>query len=113
MRAINDALPVISDAEVVTVMSVRVRVRDLEHHHRPLERIVRHLQRHGIAVRADQTLRGSNSISDVLLSRAVDLSVDLIVAGACHHSPLRDALIGGVSRGDVPPHMTVPVLMSH
>jgi nucleotide-binding universal stress UspA family protein len=111
-RAINDALPVISTAEVVTVMTVRARVKDLERHHQSLERIVRHLTRHGIAVRTDQTLRGSNSIAEVLLSKASDLAVDLIVAGAYHHSPLREALIGGVSR-EIFQHMTVPVLMSH
>ena len=49
---------------------------------------------------------------DVLLSRAADFSVDLIIAGANRHSPLREALIGGVSV-DYSRHMTVPVLMSH
>ena len=38
------------------------------------------------------------AISDVLLSRAADLAVDLLVAGAYHHSQLREALVGGVSR---------------
>jgi len=61
-----------------------------------LERITRHLKRHGVAVHADQTLRGSNTITEVLLSRASDLSVDLIVAGAYHHSPLREALTGAL-----------------
>jgi nucleotide-binding universal stress UspA family protein len=48
----------------------------------------------------------------VLLSRSVDLAADLIVAVAYHHSQLREALTGGVSRG-LFQHMTVPVLMSH
>ena len=52
------------------------------------------------------------TISDLLLSRAADLGADMIVAGAYHHSQLREALIGGVSR-DLLRHMTVPVLMSH
>jgi nucleotide-binding universal stress UspA family protein len=42
----------------------------------------------------------------------MDFYVDLIVAGAYHHSPLREALVGGVSR-DLFQRMTVPVLMSH
>jgi len=37
---------------------------------------------------------------------------DLIVAGAYHHSQLREALMGGVSR-ELLEHMTVPILMSH
>jgi len=40
------------------------------------------------------------------------MGADLLVAGAYHHSQLREAIIGGVSR-DLLDHMTVPVLMSH
>jgi nucleotide-binding universal stress UspA family protein len=74
--------------------------------------MVHHLRRHGIAAQPEETLRGGIAISDVLLSRAADLAADLIVAGAYHHSQLREALIGGVSR-ELLEHMTVPVLMSH
>ncbi len=112
VRALHDALPLISAAETVTVMTVRASARDFERNRPSMERIVRHLARHGIAARTDETLRGSTAISDLLLSRAADLSADLIVAGAYHHSPLRESLIGGVSR-DLFQHMTVPVLMSH
>ena len=77
-----------------------------------LERIVRHLARHGIEAEPEGNPRGGISISDVLLSRAADLSADMIVAGAYHHSPPRENLLGGVSR-DLLDHVTVPVLMSH
>jgi nucleotide-binding universal stress UspA family protein len=36
----------------------------------------------------------------------------LIVAGAYHHSQLRESLLGGTSRSLLD-HMTVPVLVSH
>jgi nucleotide-binding universal stress UspA family protein len=111
-RAANDALPLLENAEAVTVMFVGARETALEEHHPSIERMVHHLQRHGIAARAEETLHGDLRISDVLLSRAADLAVDLLVAGAYHHSQLREALVGGVSR-DLLDHMTVPVLMSH
>jgi nucleotide-binding universal stress UspA family protein len=111
-RALNDALPVIGAAEDVTVIAVRPRARDFERDRLSMERIVRHLARHGITARAVETVQTSTAISDVLLSSAADLSADLIVAGAYHHSPLRESVIGGVSR-DLFQHMTVPVLMSH
>ena len=111
-RAANDALPLLENAEAVTVMFVGARETALEEHHPSIERMVHHLQRHGIAARAEETLRGDLRISDVLLSRAADLAVDLLVAGAYHHSQLREALVGGVSR-ELLDHMTVPVLMSH
>jgi nucleotide-binding universal stress UspA family protein len=111
-RALNDALPLLADAEVVTVMFVGSNERDLEQHRPALERITGHLRRHGINATAEGTLRGSLAISDILLSRAADLAADLIVTGGYHHSQLREALIGGVSR-ELLGHMTVPVLMSH
>jgi nucleotide-binding universal stress UspA family protein len=77
-----------------------------------LERIARHLQRHGVKAQPEESPRGGIPISDVLLSRAADLRADMIVAGAYHHLQLRETLLGGVSR-DLLDHMTVPVLMSH
>jgi hypothetical protein len=93
-------------------MTVRARNKDVEHDRSATERIVRHLTRHGIAAHVDQRLQSENTISDWPLSRALDLYVDLIVAGAYHHSPQREALVGGVSR-DLFQRTTVPVLMSH
>lgn len=77
-----------------------------------MQAMLRHLARHDVFARIDETLQGENSIHDVLLSRSVDLAVDMIVAGAYHRSPVREALVGGVSRGLLR-HMTVPVLLSH
>ena len=111
-RAANDALPLLENAEAVTVMFVGARETTLAEHHPSIERMVQHLQRHGIPAQAEETLQGDLRISDVLLSRAADLAVDLLVAGAYHHSQLREALVGGVSR-ELLDHITVPVLMSH
>ena len=112
VRAVNDALPLLGEAEAVTVMSIGPRETELERRRTSLERIIGHLQRHAIATRLEESVQGGIAVSDVLLSRAADLGADLIVAGLYHHSQLREALIGGVSR-DLLDHMTVPVLMSH
>jgi nucleotide-binding universal stress UspA family protein len=111
-RAANDAVPLRENAEAVAVMYVGARETGLAEHHPSIEQMVHHLQRHGIPARAEETLQGDLRISDVLLSRAADLAADLLVAGAYHHSQLREALVGGVSR-ELLDHMTVPVLMSH
>jgi nucleotide-binding universal stress UspA family protein len=111
-RALNDALPLLAEAEAVTVMFVGANERDLEQHWPALDRIVGHLRRHGVNAIAEETVRSGLAISDILLSRAADLAADLIVAGGYHHSQLREALLGGVSR-ELLHHMTVPVLMSH
>jgi nucleotide-binding universal stress UspA family protein len=111
-RALHDALPLLGGAEAVRVMHVGARQADLDRDRPWLERIVRHLGRHGIKAEPEESSSGGIPTSDVLLSRAADLGADMIVAGAYHHSQLRESLLGGVSR-DLLAHMTVPVLMSH
>ncbi|HXO92388.1 MAG TPA: universal stress protein [Stellaceae bacterium] len=110
-RALHDALPLFTDPEA-TVVFVGSHERDLEQQRPALDRVVHHLHHHGVAARPEETLRGGLAVSDVLLSRAADLGADLIVSGGYHHSQLREALLGGVSR-ELLEHMTVPVLMSH
>jgi nucleotide-binding universal stress UspA family protein len=112
VRAVNDALPILHPAKRVTLMTVRAQTWDFQPDRIPMQNMVRHLARHGIVAETDETLRGDNTVHDVLLSRTVDIAADMIVAGAYHRSPLREALIGGVSRGLLQT-MTVPVLMSH
>ena len=111
-RALHDVLPMIGGAAAVTVMHFGTAQADLDADRPQLERIIGHLARHGIKARPENTPRGDIPISDLLLSRAADLGADMIVAGAYHHSPLRESLLGGVSR-ELVAHMTVPVLMSH
>src|SRR5712672_2001099 len=50
VRAVNDALPLLGDAEVVTVTFVGAQETSLEQHRPSLQRIVDHLLRHGIPV---------------------------------------------------------------
>jgi nucleotide-binding universal stress UspA family protein len=110
-RAVNDAIPLLARAARVTVLSVdpeddgrRPRV--------PSADIALHLARHGIAAEAASTRGVDLGIGDLLLSRAADLSADLIVMGAYGHSRVREMVLGGATR-HLLQHMTVPVLMSH
>jgi nucleotide-binding universal stress UspA family protein len=112
VRAINDALPLLEKAQAVTVMFVGPQEAHLKEAQPSLERIVRHLQRHQIEATPQASLSAEIKVSDILLSRTADHDADLIVAGGYHHSQLREALLGGVSR-ELLRHMTVPVLMSH
>ena len=59
-----------------------------------------------------ERLDEARSLIQVILSRAADLTADLIVMGAYGHSRLRELVLGGVSRSFLQ-EMTVPVLMSH
>jgi nucleotide-binding universal stress UspA family protein len=51
-------------------------------------------------------------IAEAMLSRAADLSADLVVMGAYGHARWAERVLGGATRGLLE-SMTVPVLMSH
>jgi len=65
VRAVNDALPLLGDAEVVIVTFVGAQETSLEQHRPSLERIVDHLLRHGIPAKPEETLHGGIAISDM------------------------------------------------
>jgi nucleotide-binding universal stress UspA family protein len=51
-------------------------------------------------------------IGSLILSRAADMSADLVVMGAYGHSRVRELVLGGATRAMFK-SMTVPTLMSH
>lgn len=111
-RAANDALPILERARQVTVMNVDPQRRPAEDGDVPGADLALHLARHGVKAEASAAFGGDIDVGDVLLSRAADLSADLIVMGAYGRSRLRELVLGGASR-HILGHMTVPVLMSH
>jgi len=107
-RALNDALPLMTEAKTVSVLEIDPPPGDEESE----SDIGRHLRRHGIAAEIDRISGAGIDTADLLLSRAADVSADLIVMGVYGHSRRREIILGGVSR-HIFRHMTVPVLMSH
>ena len=112
VRAVHDSLMLIDAAEAVTVIAIADKESDFERWRPAFDRLIRHLGYHGLPAKMEEEVRGDMVVADLLLSRAADMGADLILAGAYHHSPMREAWLGGVSR-DLLDHMTVPVLMSH
>ena len=78
----------------------------------PSADICLHLARHGIRAEAQHYYADDISAGALLLSRAVDEGIDLIVCGAYGHARWREIVLGSVTR-HLLAHMTVPVLMSH
>ncbi len=109
-RAVHDAIPLLKLATKVTVLSI-----DPDAHtgpRVPSADIALHLARHGVAAEAASDVGIDIGVGDLLLSRAADLSIDLIVMGAYGHSRVREMVLGGATRHMLQ-NMTVPVLMSH
>ncbi len=107
-RAVNDALPLLSQAKAVTLLSVDPGESGISR----LEAEKSHLECHAVPVRTETISSGDVVVSDIILSRAADVGADLIVMGAFSHSRLREAIVGGVTR-DLLRQMTVPIFMSH
>lgn len=108
-RAVRDALPFLSEARSVRVISVGTP-RGGRY---DLDLLLAHLKQHGIAAAADadHSLR-ADSPAEEILSRLQDLETDLLVAGAFGHSRLGERLFGGASRTFLH-QMMIPVLVSH
>ena len=106
-RAMNDALPLLAEADAVTVLSVDPG--------EPMRKSGRsaaaHLRRHGIAAEASEIASAGMGIGEVVLAHCEHLHADLVIAGAFGHSRLRESIVGGVSR-TLLRQMMIPVLMS-
>jgi nucleotide-binding universal stress UspA family protein len=111
-RAVHDALPLLQDAEAVTVLAIDPRRRNDGQDGLPAADISHHLARHGLPVTAQETTSNGLTPADILLNYAADLGSDLIVIGGYGHSRLREIVLGGVTRALLQ-HATVPVLVSH
>jgi nucleotide-binding universal stress UspA family protein len=105
VRAVIPALRCLAGAEEVHVL-MGVRDRGA----RPT--IPRILLEHGIRADLHVLPIGSESFGQTLLDKAHALSADLMVMGAYAHSPLRELILGGVTRYMLT-HADLPVLMRH
>jgi nucleotide-binding universal stress UspA family protein len=122
-RALRDALPLLRHADAVEVMHFAGAADDAQ----PLEPVLAHLRRHGVAATAtvrqvrepsigERMLRSAwtpdTTVAETLLSHAADMDADLLVSGGYGHSRAWELALGGVTR-TLLKTMTVPVLMSH
>jgi nucleotide-binding universal stress UspA family protein len=111
-RAIRDALPLLGTAQAVTILSIDPQPTREGHGAVPGADMACYLARHGIDAVAEWSVSNGIDAGNVLLSRAADLSADLLVIGAYGHPRFRELVLGGVTR-TILESMTLPVLMSH
>jgi nucleotide-binding universal stress UspA family protein len=110
-RALNDALPLLTRAKEVTVVSLQLAGKASTGATPPLD-IAAHLQAHGIDAKYERFILGELGPVDHVLNRTMDLGADLIVMGA--HGPTH-----GIPRrhedhtAEILRSMTAPVFLSH
>ena len=108
-RALRDAVPFLTRAEAITIVSINEVQAPAEASAKALSA---HLARYGATVRIQQMDADRTDIQPSILSIAADDGLDLIVMGGYGHSRLQERILGGVTR-DMIQTMTVPTLMSH
>jgi|FEC22Drversion2_1045045.scaffolds.fasta_scaffold00703_7 nucleotide-binding universal stress UspA family protein len=111
-RAATDALPFLKGAKKVIVLLVDPKSTNNGHGAEPGADVATWLTRHGVEVSVQRDVAVDSDVGAVILSRAADHDVDLIVMGLYGHSRLREMVLGGASR-TLLGSMTVPVLMAH
>jgi len=110
-RAVADSLPLLVKARRVIVVSIATSAEETDNQSQQAAHIDAYLRRHGVNAALRQ-LASHGDVGELLLSQASDVGADLIVMGAYGHTPLRELVLGGVTRSIID-SMTVPVLISH
>ncbi|MCH8684260.1 universal stress protein [Pedomonas mirosovicensis] len=112
VRAVHDAMDLISAAERVDVAVVDAVPSDDGHGEEPGAGLAAHLARHVRNVDVHRLDSQGRPIGEVLQTFARDQGARLLVMGAYGHSRMWEMLLGGATR-DVLANATMPVLLSH
>jgi nucleotide-binding universal stress UspA family protein len=109
-RAAAAALPLLKAADKVIVLTIDpANATDGDV---PGADVAEWLARHGVKVTVQRDSAASSDVGGVILSRAADHDVDLIVMGIYGHSRMREMVLGGASR-TLLASMTAPLLITH
>ncbi|SAL57718.1 universal stress protein [Caballeronia humi] len=112
-RAVHDALPLLKKSKHVTLVSIDSTSGDAPDARIPGAEIATSIARHGVKVEVCAMEESSGlSPGEQMLSKAADMSADLIVMGGYGHARWQELVLGGATR-TILASMTVPVLMSH
>ncbi len=111
-RAVRDALPFLTRAAAVQVVSVNPSPGGFGHGEVPGNDIALYLARHGVNVEVQHIETRDLDVGNALLSHVASEAADLLVMGGYGHSRLREIMLGGATR-TILHDMTVPVLMAH
>lgn len=110
-RAVSDALPLLRQAEVVSILSVNDG-RSRPEGYLPDTEIAASLARHGIKVDLAEVVASEVTVGEEIRTRVLDRGADLLVMGCYGHSRFRELALGGVTRHMLR-EMTFPILFSH
>lgn len=105
-RTVNDAMPLLLNARQVRILALGSSGAG-----ESADRVVTHLERHGIKVQRELFTLDEVAVGDVLLNQCWEERCDLLVMGGYTRTS-RGVVLGPVAQ-HILKHMTTPVLMSH
>jgi len=97
-RAVTAAMPFLTRAKKVIVLSVEESGAQAAACAASAEHLAVQLRRHGVQVEAHGLTAQSHAGTDVLIGKAKELNADLVVSGAYSHSRMRELVFGGFTR---------------
>jgi len=113
VRAVHRALPILAQADEVTVVVFDGASRDdRAAGSDPGVDLATWLSRHGCTVALQQCATAGQSVAEALLSKAADTDADLLVMGGYGHSRLRQRLFGGTTKS-ILEQSKYPVMLAH
>ncbi|SHE37872.1 Nucleotide-binding universal stress protein, UspA family [Litoreibacter ascidiaceicola] len=111
-RAVKRAIPLLKQAESVTIACFDPKMSELADGENPGSDVGKWLTHHGCNVTVEQHPSGGKEVATCILERAAEVGTDLVVAGAYGHSRLRENLFGGTT-ASLSEQTDVAVFMAH
>ena len=111
-RALADAMPLIANAEAVTLLLVDPETGIEAHGEEPGADMALLLARHGLPVSVVTVAETEQSVANDILDKAAEVEADLIVMGAYGHSRLRENILGGTTR-EILETSDLPLFLAH
>ncbi|MDH5355540.1 MAG: universal stress protein [Gammaproteobacteria bacterium] len=111
-RALRDSLPLLQQADQVSVLLIKHKSHNEEHTAMQEKVMLDYLADHGISGKIILCIDNHIDPGNTMLAQALDNDCDLIVMGAYGHSRLREIVLGGATR-HLLKEMTVPTFISH
>ncbi|NNE88072.1 MAG: universal stress protein [Silicimonas sp.] len=111
-RAVHKALPILQQADDVTIAVFDPLMRKGSHDGDPGVDLAAWLSRHGCKVKINQYPGGGREIGEAIADKAFELGADLVVMGGYTHSRMRELWFGGTTQTMIE-QVKLPVLLAH
>ena len=110
-RAVHDALPLLSYAENIQIVSVSKNEKEEKRNLLYCDDLRTHLAHHGLDVSVSTPAKLPKGVGATLIESALEYDADLIIMGAYGHSRFKQIILGGTTK-HLLDHAMVPLFLS-